>query len=1151
MVKESFEDYMIEKFLTAGEALIKKIKNDYDLKRMLIEISEFFCSFELESEQIYSDIRTILSKENMVRLANEIKNESGYTLKDKLFDCLVNLIKEYDLPTEYTEFLTSSILTMLLKEISERDLEKYDRYFQGEWRKEEKALLENILQKLERNEKRMNDKKIREPRNELFPNLSTCEYFVEGSRKQEISWLTEELEKNHVVFVWGYGGIGKTEFVQEFARCRSQICNISFVSFKNSMRDTIIWMKFTEYEMPDLGRMLAEERNAVEEKIYQEKCSLLNTYGRNDILVVDNFEKKGKTLNELKRENAYQDIIGLRMHIIFITRNRPDTTTPEIKPLKREELLRLMKRYLGEMEISEEVLLKLIEVVDCHTMTVELIAKLLADEFSTITPQQILNAFSVKKLKKLENVEIESSKDRKYKEATIYEHIRILFDIAALSDKEKEVLKHAFFISEYGMKTELFIDIGDRYWNSYFVLSKEDGANKEKYSDILRILEKKGWIRVKEKTLFLHALVKEVIWEEENVVLDEDFGRYLQQFWEYDYKWECRKNEEKDTSFKMFQNGQYMRARYMANVFQQFGSTNVTFATKAASMFKESGNIEQSILYSHLALDILLQRKDEKETENFLALKELDKMWCPKREEGLWDIEYYWGDELYDDHSDKPEKIQNIYFKLQILHGLHTVNRNERFIEFSEDGKRLKKFNCFFDSEYTIPEGIGVIEDEAFKECIHLEKVVMPDSVEIIGNDVFLGCKNLKEIKLSKNLKKISYGAFLDCINLNSIGIPDSIEIIEEDAFWGCENLRKIRLSRNLTMIGDDAFGKCTNLECIIWNGKSEEKGVLRLPEKVKSVGNKTFSSCEKLKKVVLTKSIRKISTNTFENSSIECIEVDEDNDMYCSMGGCLFTKDRKKLLCCPKENTIFEVFDETEEIVARACMGNEKIRRVDLKNKIKKIGDEAFRNCNGIEVIEKSDVLEEIGNRTFENCNNLESIILPKIMKTIGEYAFARCIRMKKIQMPISLQSLGEGAFQQCYSLIYIELPESCVVVPYKLCEDCYELKEVVFSKETLVIRDKAFANCIMLKRIRNTENIKILENTVFLFCINLETPQFDEICKNVLYFDTILETERENKSIFMYGYNRNNLRVEDKNEIERILGFAKRVRVRDKIEK
>ena len=55
---------------------------------------------------------------------------------------------------------------------------------------------------------------------------------------------------------------------------------------------------------------------------------------------------------------------------------------------------------------------------------------------------------------------------------------------------------------------------------------------------------------------------------------------------------------------------------------------------------------------------------------------------------------------------------------------------------------------------YSIKEGTCIISDYAFSNCKSLKQVVLPDSIQIIGRNVFKGCDSLQAIKISSESKE-------------------------------------------------------------------------------------------------------------------------------------------------------------------------------------------------------------------------------------------------------------------------------------------------------------------------------------------------------------------------------------------------------------
>lgn len=111
------------------------------------------------------------------------------------------------------------------------------------------------------------------------------------------------------------------------------------------------------------------------------------------------------------------------------------------------------------------------------------------------------------------------------------------------------------------------------------------------------------------------------------------------------------------------------------------------------------------------------------------------------------------------------------------------------------------------------------IAQAAFMGC-SVEEVVMPDSVKMICNEAFSGCKYLKKINLSKNLQKTTnqFGnnaCFKKCERLKGIEIPTGIKEIPNKMFFGCSELSEVVFHDGLEVIGTSAFASCRNLKSI------------------------------------------------------------------------------------------------------------------------------------------------------------------------------------------------------------------------------------------------------------------------------------------------------------------------------------------------
>lgn len=107
------------------------------------------------------------------------------------------------------------------------------------------------------------------------------------------------------------------------------------------------------------------------------------------------------------------------------------------------------------------------------------------------------------------------------------------------------------------------------------------------------------------------------------------------------------------------------------------------------------------------------------------------------------------------------------------------------------------------------------VPDGTFFECLGLMRVILPDTVEMLGAGAFYGCTALCDISLGEGLRAIGESAFEGCSALEEITLPEGLETLGGSAFMDCGALRICRLPASLAYIGEDAFAQCPNL-CLV-----------------------------------------------------------------------------------------------------------------------------------------------------------------------------------------------------------------------------------------------------------------------------------------------------------------------------------------------
>lgn len=146
IVKTNSTNYLTE----AGKRFVSNIKNKNDIKKLLADNRDFFIKYESSADRMMDDIATVLSDKNLEELAGKLCEDSGYSFKAILIKGLTDCMSEYEIPHEVACLYANRILGAVLHELPQVAPDKYDRYFQSEWRIEQQQAEEQINQKLEK-----------------------------------------------------------------------------------------------------------------------------------------------------------------------------------------------------------------------------------------------------------------------------------------------------------------------------------------------------------------------------------------------------------------------------------------------------------------------------------------------------------------------------------------------------------------------------------------------------------------------------------------------------------------------------------------------------------------------------------------------------------------------------------------------------------------------------------------------------------------------------------------------------------------------------------------------------------------------------------------------------------------------------------------
>ena len=213
----------------------------------------------------------------------------------------------------------------------------------------------------------------------------------------------------------------------------------------------------------------------------------------------------------------------------------------------------------------------------------------------------------------------------------------------------------------------------------------------------------------------------------------------------------------------------------------------------------------------------------------------------------------------------------------------------------------------------------------AFSYCSSLTSVTIPNSVTSISDGAFEGCQRLTNVTIGNSVTSIGDYAFYNCSRLTAVTIPDSVTSIGDEAFYICSSLTAVTIGNSVTSIGDYAFSGCDSLTdvyisdlkawCNITFTNSTSNPLcyadnlylngelitdLVIPNSVSVIKDYAFYNCKSITSITIPESVITIKSSAFYISSLSKIDVDVNNNVYCSIDGALYSKNKSTIILCP-----------------------------------------------------------------------------------------------------------------------------------------------------------------------------------------------------------------------------------------------------------
>ncbi len=339
---------------------------------------------------------------------------------------------------------------------------------------------------------------------------------------------------------------------------------------------------------------------------------------------------------------------------------------------------------------------------------------------------------------------------------------------------------------------------------------------------------------------------------------------------------------------------------------------------------------------------------------------------------------------------------------------------NNAYYVGNEDNPYLALIRAFSQRQkpLEVHENTKLIADGAFAERDGLATIILPDSIEFIGINVFDDSPNLafntyggaQYLGSESNPYLVLVKA--ETQDILSCEVHEMTRLISGYAFSECKKMQTITIPDSVSFIGVGAFNQCSALTEIT------------IPDGVAEIKDYTFYYCKKLASVTLPDSVTRIGYKAFEDCGVRSL-----------------------------------IFSNSLTYIADDAFRNSGLRSIVIPDSVTHVGESAFRNCAGLTSVTLSKNMTVIEPHTFDHCNSLLSITIPEGITEIGARAFYFCLSLKSVTLPTGLMRIDYGAFEYCTTLTSAVFHEGLTSIGERVFGDCNNLTSITIPKSVTSI--------------------------------------------------------------------------------------------------
>ena len=392
---------------------------------------------------------------------------------------------------------------------------------------------------------------------------------------------------------------------------------------------------------------------------------------------------------------------------------------------------------------------------------------------------------------------------------------------------------------------------------------------------------------------------------------------------------------------------------------------------------------------------------------------------------------------------------------------------------------------CYNLATITIPKSVTSIGDSAFQNCSSLAefkgKFASADGRCLIvdGELKFFAPAGLTEYTIPDGVTSIGEDAFNHCSSLTSINIPEGVTEIGHYAFGGT-NLTSVTLPKSLTSLGRIALAYCHSLKDVYCKAITPPAAIADSSTwgafDYNASNRKIYVPMESIEEYKTAEGwsdyADSIVPYDFEKGEEVNVDVPETWKIYyTSTDGNVVT---------PNKTDVFGA-----KIVLNSCKNGQGV--IIFDGEVASIGEYAFYSCKDLASITIPDSVTSIGEDAFCWCESLASINIPDGVTSIGDSAFNHCSSLASITIPEGVTSIGEYTFYSCKDLASITIPDGVTSIGGHTFGHCSSLTNVTIGNGVTSIGGYAFWGCSSLASITIPEGVADIGYSTFEDCSSL----------------------------------------------------------------